>query len=82
FVVRDADATTAKYLKIDDATKEISWVETYEEATKFTTGSDGIVDIKGLTYGTYYLEETQAPTDYVKLTERIDFTVEFDSYKT
>lgn len=83
FVVRDdADATTAKYLKIDDATKEISWVETYEEATKFTTGADGIVDIKGLTYGTYYLEETQAPTDYVKLTERIDFTVEFDSYKT
>ena len=83
FVVRDdADATTAKYLKIDDATKEISWVETYEEATKFTTGADGIVDIKGLTYGTYYLEETQAPTDYVKLTERIAFTVEFGSYKT
>lgn len=82
FVVRDADATTAKYLKIDDATKEISWVDTYEEATKFTTGADGIVDIKGLTYGTYYLEETKAPTDYVKLTERIAFTVAFDSYNT
>lgn len=80
FVVRFADATTAKYLKIDDATKEISRVDTYEEATKFTTGANGIVDIKGLTYGTYYLEETQAPTDYVKLTERIAFTVAFDSY--
>ncbi|HFH9843029.1 TPA: SpaH/EbpB family LPXTG-anchored major pilin [Streptococcus suis] len=80
FVVRFADATTAKYLKIDDATKEISRVDTYEEATKFTTGTDGIVDIKGLTYGTYYLEETKAPTDYVKLTERIAFTVAFDSY--
>lgn len=82
FVVRDADATTAKYLKIDDKSKEISWVDSYDTATKFTTGADGIVDIKGLTYGTYYLEETKAPTDYVKLSERIAFTVAFDSYKT
>lgn len=82
FVVRDADATTAKYLKIDDKSKEISWVDSYDTATKFTTGADGIVDIKGLTYGTYYLEETTAPKDYVKLSERIAFTVAFDSYKT
>ena len=81
FVVRDADATTAKYLKIDDTTKEISWVTSVTDATKFTTGADGIVDIKGLTYGTYYLEETQAPTDYVKLFARIEFTVAFESYK-
>ncbi|MDV7787681.1 SpaH/EbpB family LPXTG-anchored major pilin [Enterococcus gallinarum] len=81
FVVRDA-ASAGKYLKIDDTTKEISWVDSYDTATKFTTGTDGIVDIKGLTYGTYYLEETKAPTDYVKLTERIAFTVAFDSYKT
>lgn len=82
FVVRDADATTAKFLNIDVDTKEISWVDSYDAATKFTTGADGIVDIKGLTYGTYYLEETKAPTDYVKLSERIAFTVAFDSYKT
>ncbi|HFI0060520.1 TPA: SpaH/EbpB family LPXTG-anchored major pilin [Streptococcus suis] len=81
FVVRDA-ASAGKYLKIDADTKEISWVDTYEEAKKFTTEADGIVDIKGLTYGTYYLEETQAPTDYVKLSARIAFTVKFDSYKT
>ena len=88
FVVRDADAPAAdaptapaaKYLKINDTTKEISWVGTYEEATKFTTGDKGIVDIKGLTYGTYYLEETKAPADYVKLSKRIAFTVAFDSY--
>ena len=80
FVVRDADATTAKYLKIDDATKEISWVETYDAATKFTTAGDGIVDIKGLTYGTYYLEETKAPTGYVRLSKRIAFDVKIDSY--
>ena len=82
FVVRDSDAATAKYLKIDDETKEISWVTSVTDATKFTTGDDGIVDIKGLTYGTYYLEETKAPTDYVKLSEPIKFTVAFNSYKT
>lgn len=81
FVVRDA-ASAGKYLKIDDKSKEISWVDSYDTATKFTTGADGIVDIKGLTYGTYYLEETEAPKDYVKLSERIAFTVAFDSYKT
>ncbi|HEM3673178.1 TPA: SpaH/EbpB family LPXTG-anchored major pilin [Streptococcus suis] len=79
FVVRNA-ATEGQYLKINDTTKEISWVTSDADATKFTTGANGIVDIKGLTYGTYYLEETQAPTDYVKLTERIAFTVAFDSY--
>ncbi|MDG3213647.1 SpaH/EbpB family LPXTG-anchored major pilin [Streptococcus suis] len=82
FVVRNADATTAKYLKIDAVTKEISWVDTYEEAFKFKTGDDGIVDITGLKYGTYYLEETIAPDDYVKLSERIPFTVAFDSYSS
>ena len=81
FVVRDA-ATEGQYLKIDDTTKEISWVDTDGEATKFITGADGIVDIKGLTYGTYYLAETKAPTNYVKLSERIPFTVAFGSYTT
>lgn len=80
FVVRDANADNAKYLKIHDTTKEISWVDTYNAATKFTTGDNGIVDIYGLKYDTYYLEETKAPTDYVKLSERIPFTVEFNSY--
>ncbi|HEM3625148.1 TPA: SpaH/EbpB family LPXTG-anchored major pilin [Streptococcus suis] len=81
FVVRDA-ASGGQYLKIDAVSKEISWVDSYDAATKFTTGADGIVDIKGLTYGTYYLEETKAPKDYVKLSERIAFTVAFNSYKT
>ncbi|HFI0500310.1 TPA: SpaH/EbpB family LPXTG-anchored major pilin [Streptococcus suis] len=81
FVVRDA-ASDGQYLKIDAVSKEISWVDSYDKATKFTTGADGIVDIKGLTYGTYYLEETKAPKDYVKLSARVEFTVAFDSYKT
>ncbi|HFU3841785.1 TPA: SpaH/EbpB family LPXTG-anchored major pilin [Streptococcus suis] len=82
FVVRDADDDTAKYLKIYDKTKEIEWVTSDTDATKFTTEANGIVDITGLKYGTYYLEETKAPTGYVRLSKRITFDVEIGSYNT
>ncbi|MBO1298410.1 MULTISPECIES: SpaA isopeptide-forming pilin-related protein [unclassified Enterococcus] len=80
FVVRDQDATTAKYLVIDPVTKAVTWTTSQEEATIFTSTSDGLVDITGLSYGTYYLEETKAPNNYVKLTERIAFKVDQQSY--
>ncbi|HAR1781269.1 TPA: SpaH/EbpB family LPXTG-anchored major pilin [Enterococcus faecium] len=81
FVVRDQDSNTAKYLKIDDTTKAVSWVDA-KEATIFTTKKDGLVPITGLKYGTYFLEETVAPNDYVLLSNRIEFTVNGDSYGT
>lgn len=80
FVVRDANSDTAKYLKIDPTTKKVTWVDSEAEATKFETESDGLVDVSGLDYGTYYLEEIKAPTDFVKLTDRIEFTVAEGSY--
>lgn len=79
FVIRNENTDTAKYLKIA-ADKKISWVDTLTEATEFTTGADGLLDITGLKYGTYFLEETEAPNDYVKLTERVEFTVDEKSY--
>lgn len=82
FVVRDADADSANYLAIDPVTKAVTWVADYTSATKYTTGTDGLVDIKGLKYGTYFLEETKAPNNYVKLTSRKSFVVDKDSYGT
>lgn len=40
-----------------------------------------MVDITGLKYGTYFLEETQAPKDYVLLHDRISFGVDEYSYQ-
>lgn len=83
FVVRDADDTNAKYLKVDETTGSVSWVDTYAEASKFTSGTGGIISVKGLKNGTYYLEETKTPNDkYVLLQNRIAFTVSKDSYDT
>ena len=36
----------------------------------------------GLKYGTYYLEETKAPENYVPLANRVAFTVDEQSYAT
>lgn len=40
------------------------WTTDESIATKYTTDTDGIVDVKGLEYGTYQLQETKAPEGY------------------
>ncbi|HFH9925886.1 TPA: SpaH/EbpB family LPXTG-anchored major pilin [Streptococcus suis] len=83
FVVRKDTTDTAKYFK---ATAEGGqWVDTYGEATKYQTGTDGIVDVKGLEYGAYQLQETKAPEGYAlpkKLAAYTQFVVTEDSHTT
>ncbi|HFU3797870.1 TPA: SpaH/EbpB family LPXTG-anchored major pilin [Streptococcus suis] len=75
FVVRKDTTDTAKYFK---ATAEgDQWVDTYREATKYTTETNGIVDVKGLEYGKYQLQETKAPEGYALPTDKAAYT-EFD----
>lgn len=44
------------------------------------SNADGQFEIKGLEYGTYYLEEKTAPKDYAKLSGEVKFEVNKGSY--
>ena len=83
FVVRESKEAGAKYFK---ATVEGGqWVDNYGEATKYQTGTDGIVDVKGLEYGAYQLQETIAPEGYALPTGDAAYTpfyVTANSYTT
>lgn len=79
FVVRDGDEDDALYLAID-ANNAVSWVANEADAKKFITAADGLIDIRGLDYGTYYLEETDAPADYVVLEDLILFEINDGTY--
>lgn len=62
----------SKYLK---QAENGAWslVETQNDATTFTSGTDGLVQLKGLAAGTYTVMETVAPTGYAQ-----NFKVTFD----
>lgn len=87
FVVKNA---AGKFLKQTGNVN--TWVDSQDEATKFTSGSDGAFEVKGLAYGTagqaanvgstdYFLVETKAPEGYALLTQPIQFTVNATSYQ-
>ena len=69
-------AANGPYYKYDAATKVVSWVDAKADATEVTTGADGAARFDGLEAGTYYLEETAAPTGYNQLTK--DITIVLD----
>ena len=55
--------------------KIIGWVTNKNSATTLETSDEGDILIEGLNEGTYYLEETEAPAGYNKLTEAIEVKI-------
>lgn len=80
FVVRNGNGADALYLAIDDVTQAVTWVANLAGAEEFLTGADGIIDIRGLDFGTYYLEEIEAPADFIIVDELIEFEIFAGSY--
>lgn len=64
-----------KYAKLDNDGIFEEAVDSIENATKLSTGEDGIIKILGLKEGTYKLIETKAPIDYNTLDFSFDFRI-------
>ncbi|HFI0170440.1 TPA: SpaH/EbpB family LPXTG-anchored major pilin [Streptococcus suis] len=83
FVVRKSTAADAEYF-VATADGGV-WTTDKSKATVYTTTENGIVDVKGLEYGTYQLQETKAPEGYALPTgdaAYTQFVVTKDSYTT
>ena len=50
------------------------WVD-ISNATELVTGQKGVIEIKGLDDGTYYIKEIEAPEGYNKLKENVKVTI-------
>ena len=74
FVLYRMDGGAKKYAKLT-GDKIAAWVTDKGDATTLETSSTGDILIEGLNVGTYYLEETEAPAGYNKLTEPIEVEI-------
>ena len=82
FVLYKKDGETKKYYYVDATTKKVEWVDNIEStdasakvATKVRTDDEGSAKFAGLDAGTYFLQETKAPTGYNPLTEDIEVKI-------
>ena len=86
--MKDKEATTAKwdYLKYDDSSTSAKWTYTGvapTDATKFKTDSNGQINVKDLTAGTYRFIEVSAPNGYIMDgTKKYQFTIDTDGKVT
>ena len=74
FVLYRMDSGVKKYAKLTND-KIDGWVTDKGDATTLETSGKGDILIEGLNEGIYYLEETEAPAGYNKLTEPIEVKI-------
>ena len=74
FVLYRMDSGAKKYATLT-SDKIASWVTDKGSATTLETSGTGDILIEGLNEGIYYLEETEAPAGYNKLTEPIEVEI-------
>lgn len=68
------DGSTKEYYKLSKA-NVLTWVDSVDQATKYTTSDTGIVNFIGLKNGTYFIEETNAPQGYNKLPAPVEVKI-------
>ena len=74
FVLYRMDGDTKEYAKLTNG-RINGWVTNMGDAAILETSGEGNILIEGLNVGTYYLEETEAPVGYNKLTKPIEVKI-------
>jgi len=69
---------TAKSIKLSGAVFELYLVDGTSETLigTYTTGSDGVIEVDNLAYGSYCFKEKTAPVGYTLNTAKISFTID------
>lgn len=69
------NGSTKEYVKVDTDSKVAGWTDTAADATTLISDTNGLFKVIGLDDGTYYLEETKAPSGYNKLTNAVEVVI-------
>ena len=69
------NGSTKEYVKVDANSKVAGWTDTAADATTLISDTNGLFKVIGLDDGTYYLEETKAPSGYNKLTNAVEVVI-------
>lgn len=75
FVLKRKVGENTEYAVVNNKERLEKWVASIDDATKLVTGADGLVKVAGLDDGTYYLEETKAPSQYNKLSKDVEIVI-------
>lgn len=67
--------STKEYVKVDADSKVAGWTDTAADATTLISDTNGLFKVIGLDDGTYFLEETKAPSGYNKLTNAVEVVI-------
>lgn len=87
FIVIKKDGGKDFYLTYDKDNSTVTWTEVkgnedYKTAaTKYTSDLNGHIQVTGLSFGTYYLREIEAPNGFQLLDGDKDFVVSKDSFE-
>lgn len=69
------NGSTVEYVKVDTDSKVTGWTTNDAEASTLISDTNGLFKVIGLDDGTYFLEETEAPGSYNKLTAPVKVAI-------
>lgn len=69
------NGSTMEYVKVDTDSKVTGWTTNDAEASTLISDTNGLFKVIGLDDGTYFLEETEAPGSYNKLTAPVKVAI-------